>query len=737
VEWLEDRCVPATFRSIDGTDNNANHPEWGSAGIDLLRRATAAYPDGFSAPVVGDPARPSPREISNAVVDQGSEDIISDRLMSAMVYAWGQFIDHDLDLTTGGSETLDIAVPAGDPYFDPYGTGTQVIHFTRSIFNPDTGTTDARQQPNKITAFLDGSMIYGSDAVVADALRTHLGGLLKTSPGADGVIGTGDDLLPFNNQDYFPGIHQNGDPTNPAAFKIANDAHIVSDDQLFMAGDVRANENVELTSLHTLFVREHNRIANLLHTANPSLSDEQLYQWSRAIVGAELQDITYNEFLPALLGPSPLPGYTGYKPSVNPGVATEFSTAFFRVGHTMLGDDIRFLDNAGLPVRDDIALSQGFFNPTFVSENGISPILKYLASDPASEVDNMIVGSVRNFLFGPPGAGGFDLASLNIQRGRDHGLPDYNTLRAAYGLPKVTSFAQITSNTDLQAKLQDLYGNVDNIDAWVGALAEDHVPGTSTGRLIRVALVDQFRRLRDGDSFWYQKVFSGTTLQQIQNTSLADIIRRDTATDNLQANAFFFRASISGTVFNDLNKNGKRNSGEGGLGGRTIQLYTEDGELVADTTTRSNGSYSFAVFDGLETGRFLVREVLPSGWTQTTSDPGVIAITRGQTFVTGVDFGTVKGGTRSFALVSSGSSTGTAATTTNTTTVTGSTSDSTTPPSADVPPAPSDGPSAQTSPSKPAGSIAWYMDWLSQEAPTAPVNETWFNVLIARGFGRI
>src|SRR5205823_3708839 len=108
-----------------------------------------------------------------------------------------------------------------------------------------------RQQINDITAWIDASMVYGSDATVADALRTHQGGLLKTSPGADGVIGTLDDLLPFNNQTYFPGIHAGGDPGNPAAFKIANDAHLVPDDRLFMAGDVRVNENIELTSVHT------------------------------------------------------------------------------------------------------------------------------------------------------------------------------------------------------------------------------------------------------------------------------------------------------------------------------------------------------------------------------------------------------------------------------------------------------------------------------------------------------
>src|SRR5207253_10246248 len=109
-------------------------------------------------------------------------------------------------------------------------------------------------------------------------------------------------------------------------------------------------------------------------------------------------------------------------------------------------------------------------NPPLVTANGIDPILKYLSSDPSSELDTTVVSSVRNFLFGPPGAGGLDLASLNIQRGRDHGLADYNTMRAAYGLPRVTSFPQVTANTAVQDKLRQLYGNVNNIDAWVGAL---------------------------------------------------------------------------------------------------------------------------------------------------------------------------------------------------------------------------------------------------------------------------
>ncbi|MDB5350210.1 MAG: peroxidase [Planctomycetota bacterium] len=254
-------------------------------------------------------------------------------------------------------------------------------------------------------------------------------------------------------------------------------------------------------------------------------------------------------------------------------------------------------------------------------------------------MDTLVVDSVRNFLFGPPGAGGLDLASLNIQRGRDHGLADYNTIRAAYNLPRVTSFAQITSNTDVQAKLQSLYGSVDKIDAWVGALAEDHVAGGSTGPLIRAVLSDQFARLRDGDRFWYQRAFSDSTVRELDRTSLSDIIRRNTTLSNVQDNTFYFRIGISGTVFGDANRDGRLGRQEQGLSGRTVELLDVDtGTVVATATTDRRGRYSFDVSSGLRLGRVQVRVKLADGQFQTTS-PRTIALTRGETFVSSVDLG--------------------------------------------------------------------------------------------------
>ena len=224
-----------------------------------------------------------------------------------------------------------------------------------------------------------------------------------------------------------------------------------------------------------------------------------------------MQKITYDEFLPALLGAgtpasAALRAYRGYDPGVNPGITTEFSSAAYRFGHSMLGDDIQFLDNDGNPVRDPLALRDAFFDSPVVVTTGIDPILKYLASDRAQEIDTKVVDDVRNFLFGAPGQGGFDLAALNIQRGRDHGIADYNSVRAAYGLPRITSYAQITDDKAMQDSLAATYGQgpdgVNRLDLWVAGLAEKHLPGSSLGETFTRIIVDQFARLRDGDRYW-------------------------------------------------------------------------------------------------------------------------------------------------------------------------------------------------------------------------------------------
>jgi len=608
LEGLETRSLMAgDIRAIDGSGNNLAHPEWGSTGEQFIRKDNlVAYADGVATPAGA--ARPSARAISNAVAEEGDVRDLDERGLAAMMYAWGQFLDHDLDLTMSAlpAELFSVPVPGGDAYFDPAGTGTKAIPLTRSQYDPATGTdsSNPRQQVNSITAWIDGSMIYGSDEATATSLREHVGGRMRQ--GENGLL-----------------------PTDAAGF--------------YMAGDIRANENPELASLQTLFVREHNRVAARLAEQHPDWTDEQLYQAARNFVIGEVQVITYKEWLPALLGTNTIRPYQGYNANLNPSIANEFAAAAFRLGHSMLGDDIEFLGNNGEELRDGVSLAEAFFNPSLVAEHNIDPILKYLASDPSSQIDTQIVGSVRNFLFGPPGAGGLDLASLNIQRGRDHGLADYNSLRAAYGLPRVANFAQITSDPDLRAQLQALYGNVDNIDAWIGMLAEDHARGASVGPLVQRILADQFSRLRDGDRFWHQRSLSGRELQDVQRTTLADVIRRNTNLTNLQPNVFLFKVEVAGRVVNDANLDGVLGRNEPGLRGRTVELVdVESQEVIAQTTTDAAGRYRFDTQSGLGLGEYLVREVTPEGWTETLAPQQTMRLTRGDQRMMEVNFGQAK-----------------------------------------------------------------------------------------------
>ncbi|MGB4709477.1 MAG: peroxidase family protein [Fuerstiella sp.] len=512
--------IPSTeqqYRSVDGTGNNLQDFELGSTDENLLRLTTAEYGDGMSTPA--EDGRPSAREVSNEISAQQTSMPNQDGLTD-MVWLWGQFIDHDVSISDVGHplEAFDIDVPAGDHLFDPDYSGDDEIDFNRSIYDPSTGDSvdNPRQQINQITAFIDGGMVYGSDSVRAAELRSYSGGQLKLT----------DDRLLISNEAGLP------------------NASAGANENLFLAGDVRANENVALTSMHTLWAREHNRIAAELAAGDSSLNDEQLYQQARELVVAEIQAVTYNEFLPALLGAEAIPDYAGYDSSVDPSIATEFSTAAYRFGHSMLPDELKRLDNEGNRIADgNLDLKNAFFAPEEVLENGIDSLLIGAASQLASEVDTMVVDGVRNFLFGEPGQGGFDLVALNIQRGRDHGLPDFAQVTAELGLSEIDEFSDITSNVGLQQRLEDVYGSVDKIDLWVGGLAEDHVAGSQLGATFHAIVADQFTRLRDGDRFWYQNIFSGAELQQIESTTLADVIRRNTTASNLQDDVFHLATS--------------------------------------------------------------------------------------------------------------------------------------------------------------------------------------------------
>ena len=516
----------AENRSYDGSGNNTVVTSQGAAGTRLLRISYDPEYAGTNSAMITDAQRGNPRDISNSISAQiGSHP--NNRGLSGFIWAWGQFVDHDLDLSSSsnGSATNGSAPIAINDSQDLL--GPSAIPFTRSNY---LILNNVRWPINEVSNYLDASQVYGSDSTRAAALRTNggAGAKLATSTG---------DLLPFNTTG------------------LANDNEgPLATDQLFLAGDVRSNENPLLTALHTIFVREHNRLVDKIAVQQPGLTAEQQYQLARKLVVAEMEAVTYHEFLPALLGTgASVPRAEQYSYDINQRatITDSFSTAAFRFGHSAVTSQLELATDSGA-AAGSVALRDVFFNPTVLSSNPtmVEKMLAGAATQRSEEIDTQLVDDMRNFLFGPPGAGGMDLAALNIQRGRDHGTPNYNILRGAYGLNPIQNFSQITSDTTLAQKLQALYGNVNNIDAWTGCLAEDHVSGASVGPLVQAILDNQFTRLRDGDRLFYRNNADGLYSNGVENSStaslvdldhvrLSDIILADSSITDLQSNVFF------------------------------------------------------------------------------------------------------------------------------------------------------------------------------------------------------
>ncbi len=480
------------YRSFDGSDNRSGEAKFNVVGSDFTRLGLAHFSDGVSA-LRSD--LPNARTISNLVV-AGKGDTPNPEGLSAMMYAWGQLIDHDINLTLSDEVNhIDIEIPAGDPIL----TGS--ISMTRSVIDPLTGIAGKPAlTTNNVTGWLDASMVYGSDASTAESLRGDNGHLL-TSAG--------------------------------------NNLPIV--DGTFVAGDIRVQENPDLTALQTLLLREHNRQVDKLALEHPQWTADQLYDQARAVVSAEIARITYREFLPHLLGTHTPPPYSGFKPTVNPTMSEEFAGAAFRFGHSIVSANLEKVDEQGEPIGEAYSLRDAFFqDPSdFIANSGADGLLRHLGSDLSNALDVHIVDDLRNFLFGP--SAGMDLAAINIQRGRDLGLGTLNETRLALGLKPYRAFEQVSSDASVVASLKKIYGNINKLELWIGGLAESHVQSGMVGQTFAVIIGKQFEALRDGDRLWYlNQGFDPSSLAEIESTTLSSLILNNTDTENIQPDAFTY-----------------------------------------------------------------------------------------------------------------------------------------------------------------------------------------------------
>ncbi|XP_052282724.1 dual oxidase 2-like isoform X1 [Dreissena polymorpha] len=572
----------------DGWFNNLIHPDWGAIDGQLLRKSPVAYSDGVYMPSGQD--RPNPFEISRAG-HKGPPGLGSLRNRTAFLVFFGQqVVEEILDAQTPGCprEFFNIPVKSSvTPQFDPENKGNVEMPVFRSRYDQRTGLSpnNPRQQLNEITPYIDGTLMYGPGKAWTDAIRelseTHKGrlkGLDPSVPVKDSFPALNDLLLPFANPP--PPREHNMKPVK----------------RFWMIGNPRGNENPFLLAFGILWFRYHNHVADEISKKYPALNDEQVFNLARKKVIATHQNIVLYEWLPMWLQVNSsmvlsqvVPPYSGYNPNIHPGIAQEFQSAAFRFGHTLVtpGTWIRKANDPTCTFEKlniemgggtsgqahALRLCNAFWNPQEFLDGkkaSIDNLLSGLAVTLAEREDHIVVPDLREHLFGPLEFSRRDLIAINIQRARDHGLPDYNSVREAYGLERRKSWEDINtyniSEKDPQyndtenmypngmymsgpiANLKKLYGNTsapDNLDLFSGGLLETTPDGL--GELFRTIIRDQFTRIRDGDRFWFENenngLFNRSEIEEIRNISIRDVVLLVTniKSEHFNKNPFIFQ----------------------------------------------------------------------------------------------------------------------------------------------------------------------------------------------------
>uniref|UniRef100_A0A8C5LS64 Peroxidase n=1 Tax=Leptobrachium leishanense TaxID=445787 RepID=A0A8C5LS64_9ANUR len=532
-------CKKSPFRTITGMCNNRRNPSFGAANRAFRRVMPASYEDGKSVPVgwtrgkrVNGYLLPGARDISNHICKIIKNNIVLDKKWTLMFMQFGQQIDHDLTQSVSSptqspflvdsvncqtsclqkDPCFPIPIPKDDSQFKNQSDCLPVTR-TAAACNLEC---DTRQQINGLTSYIDGSFIYGSDPQTALMLRNMTSnlGLLNVNPHfRDGNL----PYLPFN----------------PAAEDACSTKKGTDTFKCFKAGDSRASEQPGITCTQTLFLREHNRVATELHKLNPSWSGDILYEVTRKIVAACFQHIVYDHWLPILLGPKMhevIPPNNCYDECTDATVSNSF-TIGFRVMHTLIRDYIYRYDSNYKPLPPQ-PIHKTFFSPgEILRKGGCDPLIRGLIFTPAKEklADQLMTSNLREHLFENVGRIPNDLCGLNVQRSRDHGLPDYCTWRRHYNLSVPTNvyeLGKLMDNEEVAQKFVKLYKSINNIDLWPAAVSEKAVPGGVVGETLFHIIGDQFKHTKFGDSHFYTNCgeFTPAQLSSIKGIRLSSII---------------------------------------------------------------------------------------------------------------------------------------------------------------------------------------------------------------------
>lgn len=321
----------------------------------------------------------------------------------------------------------------------------------------------------------------------------------------------------------------------------------------YIAGDARANENPGLITMHTMWVREHNRIAKEIKKMNKDKEDEDkcdddtIFNTARHAVTCQIQHIFYNHYLPEILGQRfweemGLDNYIEYDDEVKPNIPNAFASAAFRYGHSQVQPQFEPRHKDSEP--EFVNLVESFFNTAKYRQYGTDPYLRGLMEQPARRLDEFITDSLTEGLFGNSHTHGLDLASLNLNRGRDHGIPPYLVWRnwAQRACPSSVTVVPRFRNQNTEIRLRMIYGSLDSVDLFVGGLAERPLRGGIIGPTFGCILAHTFLALRDGDRFFYQnkKIFTHEQISSIKNVNFTHVICANTESDygKIRSNPF-------------------------------------------------------------------------------------------------------------------------------------------------------------------------------------------------------
>ncbi|CAL1288900.1 unnamed protein product, partial [Larinioides sclopetarius] len=381
-------------------------------------------------------------------------------------------------------ECKPISIRSDDPFYSQF--NKICINFKRDE-QCSCNNSKKRTQKNGVTSVIDLSHLYSVSADKSNELRALDGtGKLKSNATSVGC------LLPTGK-----------DPADSFCPKL-------QESECFKEGDPRVNQHASMTSLQTIFTREHNRIASSLKQMNPHWREEKLFQETRKIVTAEFQSIVFKDYLPILLSSRIMEefgmivqnGTNGiiYDPSVILGSWNEFAVGSFRL-HSTVPTNIGALN---------LRFKDTFSNPDLIRQGYLSELIKGSQKVPSEEFYRYVIKDLTNFLYQKPGMSyGQDLSAIDIQRGRDHGLAPYVDVVkfCSDGTILISSFDDLYNYRLMSKKnanlLKRIYAAKENIDMYVGMQMENHMPGAVTGPSTVCINAKQFFFEQKGDRFYF------------------------------------------------------------------------------------------------------------------------------------------------------------------------------------------------------------------------------------------